>query len=587
MQKRRAAVAIAATTSFIVSFAVYLRTLTPTVAFIDSGELTLAAAKWGVPHPPGFPLWVFVTHWFTLLPWHTVAWRANFASAVYASAAAALMAVCVAEILDDLPPQRLAIAATFAGLLLAFARTLWAYATLTEVYTLNVAMMLAVFACVLHWRRVRRDGWLYAGALLFGLALGDHHVTIGLTLPAIVFLVRRTKQLVICGVIATAATALIYAYEPIASSHHPPLDWGNTATAQGFYDHITGKQYRHQIKFDRVGDQLSFGVSLLSRELGPPWFPVALLAALYGMVTMWRTSRELFWFLILVIAGSVAWAVGYPIYDDQDSYFLATIIALVMFATAGALRLRAFALLIPLIACAAAYHDRNRSDFWMARRYVENALRPVAPNGVLLTSDWNLMSPLMYLQNVEGVRPDVTVLSPGWLQFPWYLNALDPHLGAWIRPQLDAFRTSFGQPDYATRYNDVVETAVNAAIAQGRAVYATRDYFIADEASGLAPSEHALESRYDLMPLGLVTEYVPRGTVRHLPPMQLDLRGVAAIDPRIIDQYARAYRLRGRTLFLLGQGDEAYASYRAAMDLQPDNPEIAQEMAFFAAKQLH
>ena len=46
----------------------------------------------------------------------------------------------------------------FGGLLFAFSRTLWGYATITEVYTLNVALMLAVFACLLHWRRVQHDG---------------------------------------------------------------------------------------------------------------------------------------------------------------------------------------------------------------------------------------------------------------------------------------------------------------------------------------------------------------------------------------------------------------------------------------------
>src|SRR5213595_924303 len=124
----RLAITVAAGISFLVSFAIDLRTLAPTVAFIDSGELTLAAAKWGVPHPPGFPLWVFLTHWFTLLPWHSVAWRTNFASAVYAAAAAALMAVCCVE--TGFGRAAPAITGIFGGLLLAFSRTLWAYATL-------------------------------------------------------------------------------------------------------------------------------------------------------------------------------------------------------------------------------------------------------------------------------------------------------------------------------------------------------------------------------------------------------------------------------------------------------------------------
>ena len=40
-----------------------------------------------------------------------------------------------------------------AGLLLAFSRTLWSYATITEVYTLNAFLILTVFFLMLRWRR--------------------------------------------------------------------------------------------------------------------------------------------------------------------------------------------------------------------------------------------------------------------------------------------------------------------------------------------------------------------------------------------------------------------------------------------------
>jgi hypothetical protein len=40
-----------------------------------------------------------------------------------------------------------------AGLLMAFSRTLWAYATITEVYALNALLILLVFFLVVRWRR--------------------------------------------------------------------------------------------------------------------------------------------------------------------------------------------------------------------------------------------------------------------------------------------------------------------------------------------------------------------------------------------------------------------------------------------------
>ena len=46
----------------IVAFIVYVRTLCPTVDFIDSGELATVAYTLGIAHPTGYPL-------FTLVGW--------------------------------------------------------------------------------------------------------------------------------------------------------------------------------------------------------------------------------------------------------------------------------------------------------------------------------------------------------------------------------------------------------------------------------------------------------------------------------------------------------------------------------------
>jgi hypothetical protein len=153
---------------FVVAITLYISTLAPTVTLVDSGELMLAAHTLGVAHPPGFPLYVLLAHFFTWLPIGSVAGRVNFASAVFAALAAAMLTLVFAEMLlslDVLPfikdkskraerkakkpspgIERRADNASgverwmiyvapciMTGLLFAFSRTLWAYATITEV----------------------------------------------------------------------------------------------------------------------------------------------------------------------------------------------------------------------------------------------------------------------------------------------------------------------------------------------------------------------------------------------------------------------------------------------------------------------
>src|SRR5262245_49202398 len=215
---------------FVVALVVYSWTLAPTVTPTDSGELILAAYGLGVAHPPGVPLWIMLTHIASLVPVGNVAVRINFSSAVFAALACAMLALVVAELLitasSFVAPCRrnkparqdsniegstkgalfVLAPAVSAGLLMAFSRTLWAYATITEVYALNALLILLVFFLVVRWRRrvietrtnpnraeARNDIWIYAAAFVFGLAMGVHHVTVALTLPAIALVVFRTE----------------------------------------------------------------------------------------------------------------------------------------------------------------------------------------------------------------------------------------------------------------------------------------------------------------------------------------------------------------------------------------------------------
>jgi hypothetical protein len=154
------------------------------------------------------------------------------------------------KIAQDSGLARLLVAAPAlsAGLLMAFSRTLWSYATITEVYALNSLLILVIFFLMLRWRRrivedrthisiasktgqaarpiTRHDTYLYAAALVFGLALGVHHVTVALTLPAIAVIVFRAQgvkfftsnRLVYAALISIGALVAIYAYLPFAAS---------------------------------------------------------------------------------------------------------------------------------------------------------------------------------------------------------------------------------------------------------------------------------------------------------------------------------------------------------------------------------
>jgi hypothetical protein len=302
---------IAAAVVFAAALALYLLTLAPTVTLVDSGELIVTAAKLGVAHPPGFPLYVLLAHLASLVPVGSVAVRIHVASALFAALAASVMALLVAELMQTvLPPAKrqkhakkdkdeapaaaapstaLVVGpALLAGFLFAFSRTLWAYATIAEVYTLNALLIVTILWLMFAWRReflvavpAKAEPTyqkLYIAALVFGLAAGVHHVTVALFLPSLAILVSKTagkqfffsKRFIYAALVAIVGLS-IYAYLPIAASRSPLINWGEPRTLDALWRHVTGRQY--QVFFDFSAQRVTDSARLLLREFGAVWLP--------------------------------------------------------------------------------------------------------------------------------------------------------------------------------------------------------------------------------------------------------------------------------------------------------------------------
>ncbi|HEX5972951.1 MAG TPA: DUF2723 domain-containing protein [Gemmatimonadaceae bacterium] len=181
--------------------ACYLSTLAPGVTFWDAGEFITAAWTFGIPHPPGTPLYVALGHaWILLLsPVVGAALAMNLLSAVATSAAGAVTAWLLARPrgaggADSTEDARAwgAVSATLAAGLMASA---WANATETEVYAVALLHAVLLLACAdKAGEAVGRSGTRRTALTAYLILLAPAvHLSVLVTAPAAIMLAARDE----------------------------------------------------------------------------------------------------------------------------------------------------------------------------------------------------------------------------------------------------------------------------------------------------------------------------------------------------------------------------------------------------------
>jgi Protein of unknown function (DUF2723) len=659
---------------FLVALVVYSWTLAPTVTLTDSGELIAAAYGLGVAHPPGFPLWVMLAHLASLVPVGNVAVRINYSSAVFAALACAMLTLVVAELLMTASclagPRRRNKAARHgsniespnpsaflmfapavgAGLLMAFSRTLWSYATITEVYTLNALLVLLVFLLVVTWRRriietrtdfsaavVTHDTWVYAAAFVFGLAMGVHHVTVALTLPALAVVVYRTeglkfftsRRLLYAALISIGALILVYTYLPWAASRSPAMNWGNPRSLQEIWWHISGRQYRVFFSFSSaaMGAQFVEFCRMALCEFGFPWLPLTLFLAVAGLASAYKRDSTAFWFLLLIVLADLAYSLSYEIAEDKDAYYLPAFISI---AIAAGLGIRWFIqvgastrspmwrpyvagataiILTSATAFAANWPFNNRRHYFIADDYVENLFSTIAPNGLLLTQDWQVASPMLYAQEIRQRRRDVKVVDINLLRRSWYFDYLkhahpglmerssekiDPYveiLKEWERDPAAFARNQELTRRISMAFVDMIQSIVRNEI-KVAPVCITNDMLVADQTNGYLT--RWIPQTYQLVPQGLVFNLATDQRFHEPPDPHLRMRGLAdgtvrfakddVVNIKVLPAYTRMLINRGRYLALFNQHERAILAFKEALALDPNLAAAQQGLAESTAK---
>ncbi|MBI4744905.1 MAG: DUF2723 domain-containing protein [Actinobacteria bacterium] len=496
---------------FAFSFLVYLKTLAPTVTFLDSGDFLSAIYTLGIPHPPGYPLYTILGKLFSFIPVGELGYRVALLSAFFAAIDNALIYLIVLKITQKHIP---AIVAAFS---LGFSFTFWSQATIAETYTLNIFFLSLIILMLLKWEDlVKKDHpssvkYLYLIAFLSGLAL-TNHLSTGLFLFSFLFFILDTKHSVLNRKTIPVLIFLfiipltLYSYEPIRASANPEKNWGNPNTIPRLIDQITVRQYRYSIqKMPPLMyiDRLKKYPQVVSREFS---LYLALLSVLGIIWLFLRKDKKYFVFLIflfLTVLLFLARNATSDIIIEKHNY-LPGYLVISIFIGLGADLLVKIAeettqsetlkklsiVLIGTILIAgnlnllvSHYHKEDKSGYYFAYDYATNVLDALRPNAILFSYADNENLSLEYMQIVEKKRKDVIIIHTGMLLLPWYKKQLETK-GIYFQ-------------ENKKEINQIVKKSI-----QKRPIYSTI-YF------------PELSKDYDFKPLGPIFEIVPKNNLTY------------------------------------------------------------------------
>jgi hypothetical protein len=485
--------------------------LMPGVGFWDTGEFQTVLPVLGTAHPTGYPTYVILGFIGNILltPIGEPAFRVTVLS---------LLAVAVAAAATVLLIRRLTgstIIGIATGLGLALTPVVWANATRADPHPIHLAFVAVLLLVLVRWEDARRelarpapatadasteaaidgaidptatsdsraaDRWLVLAAIVFGLAAGNHSLTLLLVPPIALYvlaveprILRRGRFVLACIGAAAATVGLVYLELPIRGGLIPaPIVYGRPATVDGFWYIALAEQFRGSLgnPFDDLARKAGELVTFANSQLG-----VLTLAIPPAIIVAARRAPRYLLLTGLAVVITVLFNEAYS-NADINRYYLGPILvvwtwlgilaaevaSVVGFVgAAAAARLRAsragsspvdrativvavvlgIALLVPTIGdLDRRRHDTgiDRSGDVAAQRWLDEVLPALAPNAVLV-SWWSTSTPMWYAQHVLGQRRDIFVVDDRTM--------LDQNLGR--APDVVERYLDSGRPVYAIR----------------------------------------------------------------------------------------------------------------------------------------
>jgi hypothetical protein len=418
---------------FALTFAIYLKTLLPTVGTGDVAKYQFISTVMGIPHNPGYPLYLLISKLFSFLPVGSIAFRINLMSAFFASLTGCIIFLLIKKISEN------NFAGLSAALVFCFSNMLWSQAVIAEVHTLNIFFITLILFFLINYHQNKNEKYLYFAVLAFAFGIG-HHFLIFTVFPSIIITILFTNpaffkkiKKVLMLLLPFLIPAGLYIFLYIRAGGHPIYNEGEVDSLSSFVWYITGGVFKGKFfsfTFYQLFDRLLMYVNILLNQFA---IPVVFLS-IAGAILMLIEKTRIFLMLLPVLLLNMFIIINYGIYDI-DIYIIPSVLIISIFwgyllyffleKTSSLTFLKKNSSKAPVYSAAAtiliiftalSFYNINRvySSNDNSREYdhylrSKNILEKVEDNAVVIPEDYFVAMTLNYYIWVESDKKDVLV----------------------------------------------------------------------------------------------------------------------------------------------------------------------------------
>jgi len=565
------------------------------VSFGDSDELTTAGFFLGLPHPPGYPLINFLIHFFTHLPINvTVAFKANLVSIISATLAISVFYLLIKKVASYFfhDTKGVEVIALSLSLFLSFTRGYWTYATVAEVFSLNILFALLIIYLTLELKQKWQNKYFYLFCCIVGMGISHQQLIILFLIPSIILLWNEFKKHlkhILKGVLVIIAIPiLLYTLLFLTANQYAPQSWrvGTNLSdikayllREDYASNQTGGAYLSDVINGYNFSALGIYINDIIKQIGLP----LLLISLIGIYLSSKLLPKAIFYYLLIIFLFTGPLLGFYLTYPQPptspaNIAMVTAITQRMYLMSYPLwiiwitftfflifkykqKLLFLIVLLPIIQFASNIQRQDLASYQLSQNYSHNILLNLPTNAVLACfSDISCFS-LRYAQSIDNIRPDISII-PVTAKLQNYSKQQSPQL----------FNNIYNFNPHR------IASIISWALYQQNNVYIAEilpDYIdfmgLDGEAFYLTPKD--LVFQITRIPMHKSTDQWQNFTYE-LDQLKSENLSIQAFKLMLFEQFSKNGTLYAR----LGLKSEANLYYQKALELEPLNPVVLKLM---------